>query len=81
MKSLLFPFADQLRAPAEPSPYPVPEPDPPDNPDVPVRDPDPSQPGQMWGDLLPGYFRQSGASLRFTNFGGFPIGHAVSAFL
>lgn len=41
-------FKTQLRGPAEPVPSPVPEPiDPPENPDVPVREPDPEDPSQM----------------------------------
>jgi len=37
-----------LRAPAEPSPPPIQDPiDPPENPDVPVREPDPEDPGQI----------------------------------
>jgi hypothetical protein len=37
-----------LRAPADPIPSPVPDPiDTPENPDVPVREPDPDAPGQM----------------------------------
>jgi len=38
----------QMRAPADPLPSPIPDPiDPPENPDVPVREPDPDLPGQM----------------------------------
>jgi hypothetical protein len=38
----------QLRIPSEPEPFPVKEPpDPPENPDVPVREPDPDQPFQI----------------------------------
>lgn len=38
----------RLRTPAEPSLPPVQEPiDPPENPDVPVREPDPEDPGQI----------------------------------
>lgn len=38
----------RLRAPADPIPSPVPDPiDPPENPDVPVREPEPDEPGQM----------------------------------
>jgi hypothetical protein len=38
-----------LRTPAEPMPPPVKEPPPdgPENPDVPVREPDPEEPGQI----------------------------------
>lgn len=43
--------ADQqplLRIPAEPEPFPIKEPsDPPENPDMPVREPDPEDPGQI----------------------------------
>jgi hypothetical protein len=38
----------QLRIPSEPEPFPIHEPpDPPENPDVPVREPDPDDPGQI----------------------------------
>lgn len=38
----------QLRIPSEPEPFPIHEPpDPPENPDVPVREPDPEDPGQI----------------------------------
>jgi hypothetical protein len=37
-----------LRIPAGPEPFPVQEPpDPPENPDMPVREPDPEDPGQI----------------------------------
>jgi hypothetical protein len=37
-----------FRAPSEPSPPPIHDPvDPPENPDVPVREPDPEDPGQI----------------------------------
>jgi hypothetical protein len=37
-----------LRTPAEPSPLPIQDPlYPPENPDVPVREPDPEDPGQI----------------------------------
>jgi len=37
-----------LRSPAEPSPLPIKEPpDPPENPDAPVREPDPTEPAQI----------------------------------
>jgi hypothetical protein len=37
-----------LRIPAEPSPPPIQDPiDPPENPDVPVREPEPDDPGQI----------------------------------
>ena len=37
-----------LRTPADPEPFPVQEPpDPPENPDMPVREPDPEDPGQI----------------------------------
>ena len=37
-----------LRTPAEPAPPPIQEPtDPPENPDVPVREPDPDEPNQI----------------------------------
>lgn len=43
-----FPFNYELRAPAEPSPSPIQDPiDPPENPDAPVREPDPEEPGQI----------------------------------
>jgi len=38
----------QARTPAEPSPPPIKEPtDPPENPDAPVREPDPEEPAQI----------------------------------
>jgi len=38
----------RLRMPADPEPFPVQEPpDPPENPDMPVREPDPEDPGQI----------------------------------
>jgi hypothetical protein len=38
----------RLRIPAGPEPFPVQEPpDPPENPDIPVREPDPEDPGQI----------------------------------
>ncbi len=38
----------RLRMPADPEPFPIHEPpDPPENPDVPVREPDPEDPGQI----------------------------------
>jgi hypothetical protein len=38
----------QLRIPSEPEPFPIKEPpDPPENPDMPVREPDPEEPGQI----------------------------------
>jgi hypothetical protein len=38
----------QLRIPSEPEPFPIKEPpDPPENPDMPVREPDPEDPGQI----------------------------------
>jgi hypothetical protein len=38
----------QLRTPAEPFPSPIQDPvDPPENPDAPVREPDPEEPGQI----------------------------------
>jgi hypothetical protein len=38
----------RLRIPSGPEPFPVQEPpDPPENPDVPVREPDPEDPGQI----------------------------------
>jgi hypothetical protein len=37
-----------FRIPAEPEPFPIKEPpDPPENPDIPVREPDPEDPGQI----------------------------------
>jgi len=40
--------AIDLRAPSEPSPTPIKEPpDAPENPDVPVREPDPAEPDQI----------------------------------
>ena len=37
-----------LRVPSEPAPPPIQEPvDPPENPDMPVREPDPEDPGQI----------------------------------
>ena len=41
-------FESRLRIPSEPAPPPIQEPpDPPENPDVPVREPDPEDPGQI----------------------------------
>jgi hypothetical protein len=41
-------FEQRLRIPSEPAPPPIQEPlDPPENPDVPVREPDPDDPGQI----------------------------------
>jgi len=38
----------KFRIPSEPAPPPIQEPpDPPENPDVPVREPDPEDPGQI----------------------------------
>ena len=38
----------EFRIPSEPAPPPIQEPpDPPENPDVPVREPDPEDPGQI----------------------------------
>jgi len=38
----------RLRIPPGPEPFPVQEPpDPPENPDIPVREPDPEEPGQI----------------------------------
>jgi hypothetical protein len=37
----------RLRAPAEPMPSPVREPEPMENPDVPVKEPDPETPNQI----------------------------------
>ena len=38
----------QLRIPSEPEPFPIQEPpDSPENPDIPVREPDPEDPGQI----------------------------------
>ena len=38
----------ELRTPAEPYPPPIQEPvEPPENPDVPIREPDPEDPGQI----------------------------------
>jgi hypothetical protein len=45
---MIFEFPDQLRIPSEPSPPPIQDPpNPPENPDVPVREPDPEEPGQI----------------------------------
>jgi hypothetical protein len=41
-------FQYRLRMPAEPEPLPIQEPpDAPENPDMPVREPDPEDPGQI----------------------------------
>ncbi len=41
-------FDYRLRIPSEPEPFPIKEPpDPPENPDMPVREPDPEDPGQI----------------------------------
>jgi hypothetical protein len=38
----------ELRTPAEPAPSPIREPiDSPENPDIPIREPDPEQPGEI----------------------------------
>jgi hypothetical protein len=43
-----LPVAHWLRVPGEPEPFPIQEPpDPPENPDLPVREPDPEDPGQI----------------------------------
>jgi hypothetical protein len=47
MQSTLFPNAIELRAPADPAPYPAGPIDPPENPDVPVREPEPTVPGEI----------------------------------
>jgi hypothetical protein len=36
-----------LRIPSEPTPPPIKEPNPPENPDVPIREPGPDDPGQI----------------------------------
>jgi len=42
------PIEYSLRIPSEPAPPPLQDPiDPPENPDVPVREPDPEDPGQI----------------------------------
>ncbi|HEY3617232.1 MAG TPA: hypothetical protein VGK96_10495 [Candidatus Sulfotelmatobacter sp.] len=42
------PLQYHLRIPSEPEPFPIHEPpDPPENPDMPVREPDPEDPGQI----------------------------------
>jgi hypothetical protein len=44
----LLPTRHHLRMPSEPSPAPIKEPpNPPENPDVPVREPDPDDPAQI----------------------------------
>lgn len=48
MQPLPNPVEYFLRIPSEPSPPPIQDPiDPPENPDVPVREPDPEDPGQI----------------------------------
>ena len=48
VREKLLRFLQQQRIPAEPEPFPVKEPpDPPENPDLPVREPDPEDPGQI----------------------------------
>jgi len=43
-----YPIEYRLRIPPGPEPFPVQEPpDPPENPDLPVREPDPEDPGQI----------------------------------
>jgi len=47
-RAAIFEFPYQLRIPSEPSPPPIQDPpNPPENPDVPVREPDPEEPGQI----------------------------------
>ena len=47
-EAIVFEFRHQLRIPSEPSPPPIQDPpNPPENPDVPVREPDPEDPGQI----------------------------------
>ena len=47
-EAIVFQFPHQLRIPSEPSPPPIQDPpNPPENPDVPVREPDPEDPGQI----------------------------------
>jgi hypothetical protein len=41
------PIAHIFRSPAEPMPPPIKEPEPFDNPDAPVREPDPEEPAQI----------------------------------
>jgi hypothetical protein len=40
-------FRYDFRIPSEPAPPPIKEPNPPENPDVPIREPDPEDPGQI----------------------------------
>ena len=48
IEATFFEFPYQLRIPSEPSPPPIQDPpNPPENPDVPVREPDPEDPGQI----------------------------------
>jgi len=43
-----FPAGFEFRSPAEPAPPPIKEPvEPPENPDAPVREPDPEEPAQI----------------------------------
>jgi hypothetical protein len=44
-----------MRVPSEPMPPPVkePPPDAPENPDIPVREPDPAEPTQIWLPMYP----------------------------
>jgi hypothetical protein len=45
---MLLPTRLHLRTPSEPSPVPIKEPpNPPENPDIPVREPDPDDPAQI----------------------------------
>ena len=47
MQPTQFPADLECRAPAEPAPSPVGPIDPPENPDLPVREPEPSIPGEI----------------------------------
>jgi hypothetical protein len=53
----LLPTRHHLRTPSEPSPVPIKEPpNPPENPDIPVREPDPDDPAQIRLESVPTYF-------------------------
>jgi hypothetical protein len=46
--NMKYSFEYKFRMPADPEPFPIQEPpDPPENPDMPVREPDPEDPGQI----------------------------------
>ena len=53
MQDKHVPIEYRLRIPPGPEPFPVQEPpDPPETPDLPVREPDPEDPGQIYSLLV-----------------------------